>query len=758
MRKQFIAALTAIALCLPLITVFAGNTGESSSTLSVLSLSGPELTVVGKRIKGSDQYFEISLEVNGDHREYSSVGAVLEYDASKILPASSWEDGAEAADMSESTDWATRRALPTLGLPSWSTHTALTYIDPVTKKGYLYLGAEYPSESPNYIQDPQSTDAPVQQELPPATPQPTADPSDPHNQPVVAVRFVYAGADLTATKAVKDKIVSDWETNKWDTNWKNNTVLTVAQDEIALKSPAQYSFAIYNADFTRKAYQFAPLSTMSPLGNDELAADSDIEIVSCEGKSAKSGGLSLSDIYVVMFYDWDDSLLGTFTCGVGADSSSDIDAYIKQQFIHPDLKNNANLTSRDRADNYRGEYPYTGPNASNPTLPGGANTYPDSVDDNIVPGDIKMAGSAYPLTNKLDYCFAGKSFNTDESGNALPFTGGWTAVTADTMEDTWTALDDSTNFAKTVDSDEDGIADTDADGNLIDADGNKIDMVSFDLAKVKETDLENGTLSVKAVYIPGEWLNEDDDIYYSAVGPANFETLDSSEGIYGISFEYRRIGQAGYGVTKLREPTVRMELQQTGASGNAVLSVHVDDGEVLDVLLTPTKEVDRTSYYLVDTYGDNIASAGQYSEKDGLGVFQRSSDDYQGYEDKMLMAELVQKMVDSESTVSAQVLAGYGFRAAQNTSDTSANGGFAARTIATTRKYVTACINHEKSRTGDDYPVVSFYQIQWAIAQKITAADSVPDAAEAKKLLYEDKETSGGSYYKWVTFEAGYNP
>lgn len=46
-----------------------------------------------------------------------------------------------------------------------------------------------------------------------------------------------------------------------------------------------------------------------------------LKLYSDKEKSAKAGGLSLNDIYVTMFYDWDDSLIGTLTCGVGEDAT-----------------------------------------------------------------------------------------------------------------------------------------------------------------------------------------------------------------------------------------------------------------------------------------------------------------------------------------------------------------------------------------------------------------------------------------------------
>ena len=384
--------------------------------------AAPQVTVVGKRIIGDDKYFEISLEVDGDYEDYSSVGVVLQYDPSLIVPTT-WDDEAVPVDMSQSTSWATRRALPTLGKDTWTTHTALTYITEETdgggnKKnvGYLYLGAEYPGKLPNSASDPNATPDPNATASPTVAPTPTAEPTptpdpnatpdpDPYVNPVVVARFMYVGADETAQKASKDSITNQWTAGNWDADWTKNKILTIAPDKISDASPAQFGFTIYNADFTMKGFQFDYTTTV--LETAEQAQTTDIQIVLGEGKSAKAGGLSLNDIYVTLFYDWDDSLLGSFTCGVGVDSSADINEYVKTKFIHPELQSNTNYSSNARVDNYRGEYPSAGPNSTNPTLPGGAGSYPETIVDtngDTIPNPNRA--SLYPLTNKLEYCFA----------------------------------------------------------------------------------------------------------------------------------------------------------------------------------------------------------------------------------------------------------------------------------------------------------------------------------------------------------------
>ena len=95
--KRLIAAVTMLMLMLPY-AAFAEIPGTENEMVEEQT---QPLTVVAKRIRGNDTYFEISLEVNQNHEEFSSVGVVLQYDPDYIIPADSWEEEAGPADMSE---------------------------------------------------------------------------------------------------------------------------------------------------------------------------------------------------------------------------------------------------------------------------------------------------------------------------------------------------------------------------------------------------------------------------------------------------------------------------------------------------------------------------------------------------------------------------------------------------------------------------------------------------------------------------------
>lgn len=679
----------------------------------------PEITVVAKRITGEDNYMEISLEVNGDYEDYSSVGAVLQYDPSLIVPTT-WDDEATAVDMSESTTWATRRALPTLGKDTWTTHTALTYIESktdtatnqTTKTGYLYLGAEYPGIVPNNATDPSATADPDAIPTPTKTPTvtPTPDPKatpdpDQHQNPVVVARFTYA--DENAKKKIEDQ----W-TSAWDSDWTQNKVLTIASDDVSSVSPAQFGFTIYKADFSMKGYQYD--YTDSVLETSEQAANKDIEIVLGQGKSAKSGGLSLNDIYVTMFYDWDDSLIGTLTCGVGEDATESVNDYVKEKFIHPDLQTNTNYSSKERTDNYRGEYPHAGPNSTDPTTPGGTGTVTN--------------GSDYPLTNKLEYCFAGKTIHAD-----APYAGGWTKVSASNMSDTWTALDNATTF--------DLMPELGADGNPVDSSQTKPDMESFDFSDVTTDDIDGGTLVVKAVYTPGTWLNNGGS-FYSFKGPVKYSTLSTTitntAAVYAIDFECRRVNSKGYGVSRGENPKVNMLLTQEGAKKSSNVSLDIENKDVFDVRLTPDRFVTSVGYKLIDTSGRNIITGVEISSENDLDSakkpFYLVDDTYTGFKIQSTINKVTELVLDGKkASVTYIMITDIGL--SKNASKFTA---YTSRDVnATLRNNLEKFIKAAKADTGEEIPKLTYYQFQWAVLHTGTY------------LKADDAETQCKATYVW---------
>ena len=796
-NKKFIASLLAISLAAPVfsgIPVFAEN-----SDGTIVDQTQP-LTVVGKRITGDDTYFEISLEVNGDYDEYSSVGVVLRYDPDYIIPAESWDEDAGAADMSENTSWATRRALPTLGLETWSTHTALAYQEDAPaagsakKYGYLYLGAEHPLGVETPAPDPSASPDPTADPSA-STPEPTASPT-PGTRPVVVARFMYntdaAAVPPVTGKDTREKLENDWlngvngsgaaQPTNWDYDWTSNAILRIASDEVSGKSPAQYPFAIYTQDYEEKAYMETwpavtptvtpapgaptptpmPVSAYAPVigaGIDTAnhLTRNDIMIITCVGESAKAtGGLKLSDIFVILFYDWDDTLLGTLTTGVGVDATEAVNNYVEAKFIHPDLRTTAasppDYTTlaatgvddwKERQWSYRGEFPYTGPNATNPTEPGGPGSIPEEIDDGSGTGTMMTnpnAGSNYPLTNKLDYTFAGKDIDPDH-----PFSNGWTQVTPKSvnydatkypstlmynaqpkaMADAWTALSTSETFDR-VKFNSAGVI-IDPDTGAVAASQNLPTYISYDFSDVKAEDLANsdGNLYVKAVYKPGEKLNYYLEEGYTIVPPLETTVLSSIAGtmIYSIMVKYRRINNIGYGVTRIHKPGIQMELKEVGAKKSTYLGMFPENTELIETQLTPTDAVETVGYVLRDTWNSDVVLGNARSISNALGIIEISSGEEGGGGGDLWW-----------STVSADVL-----DAAYN--DCAGSGGPEAygwldpdhasysmklcydeygtpiydETVAADVEWALMELMNEVIAAGDDYHTLTWFQLQYAI-------------------------------------------
>lgn len=723
--QKAISLILAYMLALP---ILSGITAFADDEDGLVPDQTQALTVVGKRVTGDDTYFEISLEVNEDHDNFSSVGVVLQYDPDYIIPAASWDNDALPADMTDNTTWATRRALPTLGLESWSTHTALAYetTDENDKKvGYLYLGAEHPLAGEKA---PEASDTPSEDESgseavladegdTPANPEETEEPiptPQPGANPVVVARFMYktteadetAGIQEVKGKDMKEKLVTEWRTGKnstgvtpaenWDYDWSANKILTIASDEISAKSPAQYPFAIYTHAYEEKAYMHTfpapwtpapspaaspataatpkPASAYKPVVGAGIAEAnklkaSDITVVTLEGDSAKAGGLKLSDIYSIIFFDWDNSFLGALTAGVGQDPTESIDAYVQAKFVHPTLRGTniggdvdylqlvADETWLNREWSYRGEYPYNGPREDGvpKKFPGSDDRsliYPD-YDPDIVLEEWETGvllpdrGSLYPVTNKLDYVLAGKDIDPEH-----PYAYGWTQVITEdvdwwqkqadepdnellfgerpdfmpkTPKKTWGILEDWEYYG-IPEFDSDGYYDWDTMPDYIQTPA--MDYKNITKETLKYTD---GNLFLKAVYRPSTLLNIDPELgldeNYAIIGPEKLDMIgDVDPTLYtmSIEFQYRRVNNNGCGVTRAREPAINFGVTQYGAMGSTPLRLDITNEDVIDVQLTPTNMVDYVNYQLRDTYELNVVSGGTRSlpsADDELGDF-----------------------------------------------------------------------------------------------------------------------------------------
>lgn len=150
-----------------------------------------------------------------------------------------------------------------------------------------------------------------------------------------------------------------------------------------------------------------------------------------------SGG-DPDDYATILFYDWDDTLIGTLVVDKDMDSRERVNNYVRDNFIYTDGNNDpagddTNLSLQDntpdavssleRMENYRGKYDHTGPG-------------PD------VTTPVVADGGSYPLTNKLDYVFFKRPMVNNEADkpdetDTVKYPGG--ATDPDYLEDleTW---------------------------------------------------------------------------------------------------------------------------------------------------------------------------------------------------------------------------------------------------------------------------------------------------------------------------------
>lgn len=373
-----------------------------------------------------------------------------------------------------------------------------------------------------------------------------------------------------------------------------------------------------------------PANYYSYLSNHLPAANIGYALVSQE--SFATGGVDIDNLAVIIYTDWDNTILGTQVVPKNTDVRKLVNAYVAENFVYndADLRAPADPSSLARTDSYRGKYPHSGP-------------APDGNTNGAV-----LDGEKFPLTNKLDYVFLKRPMEqemiddpgnpgtlipsgkwvqkTDPSGTPVydkkyPFVYGWAACTASNFENTWTTLK-STGELSDYAVDATGVASVTYDGDP-------------DFAFV---DFQNGIstneIYVKAVYEPGEDLLDSGIVYRMVKEPYynKYNDLISTEGgAYSVEFAYERSNskETGLvqGVARAREPAIRQDTtpdlreygqenvsSTTDKSKTTYTRVDVGNAETVEVALTISARSNQIDYYLVDLYSSNVVAGGQRSE------------------------------------------------------------------------------------------------------------------------------------------------
>lgn len=316
--------------------------------------------------------------------------------------------------------------------------------------------------------------------------------------------------------------------------------------------------------------------------------------------SYASGGVNMANMATILFYDWDDALLGVLTVEKG-DARAAVNAYVEEKMIYPDLwaskhaGDAAYMESLDRAYTYRGTYPAEGPSGST------------TVTD----------GDKYALTNKLDYAFYRRPTElvepapTDPEGTAAywevasnasseeayPYVNGW-AVVADIkdIENVWTTF--GAGELKDVNP-------SDPSGRYTTAGtaANYFKLEDF-------SNLAAGVHYVKACYEPGTLLDAEGS--YSMIGDLAYSryanVATSSVGsAFSIKYQYGRISaNSQVGVQRTRTPAVKLyyTVDREGlADQSFYIEVGVGNTDLMDVEFTPTGNFLTMEYALVEKYG-----------------------------------------------------------------------------------------------------------------------------------------------------------
>jgi hypothetical protein len=390
MRQKRVASLLLVVVML--VSVLTPGLGN------VFAQVQPALSVVGRIIESSDgtidnEFFELSLKVEPGAEGFLSAGAVLEYDTS-LLQVVDWSGN--VIDLSQSTNWIKAMPVPAVGPTQLTGRRAMAYQDATegVSKAYISLVAEAP-QSTALTEQMQNvinvrfryTDDAAREKIfkdygiqPSATPEvsplpsvePTAEPA-PADEPEASPE-VSTAPEPTGTPAPAG---AEFAAEK---------VFTLAPDDIAAASEVNQSIW-YQADDENTVYYYTTADPAdSSLGahyGTLLTARPAFALTKGESVNSGSGGMTLDQVQVLQFYDWDETFLGARA--ISASSSNTEVAEVVESF--------SKLI-------YDGEY-----KVDNSTH-----------EDRYVENDEKV------LTNKKGYNF-----------------GGWVEVTPQTLDTTFTA-------------------------------------------------------------------------------------------------------------------------------------------------------------------------------------------------------------------------------------------------------------------------------------------------------------------------------
>lgn len=536
MRQKRVASLLLVVVML--VSVLTPGLGN------VFAQVQPALSVVGRIIESSDgtidnEFFELSLKVEPGAEGFLSAGAVLEYDTS-LLQVVDWSGN--VIDLSQSTNWIKAMPVPAVGPTQLTGRRAMAYQDATegVSKAYISLVAEAP-QSTALTEQMQNvinvrfryTDDAAREKIfkdygiqPSATPEVSPLPSvEPTAEPAPADEPEASPEASTAPEPTGTPASAGAE-------FAAEKVFTLAPDDIAAASEVNQSIW-YQADDENTVYYYTTADPAdSSLGahyGTLLTARPAFALTKGESVNSGSGGMTLDQVQVLQFYDWDETFLGARA--ISASSSNTEVAEVVESF--------SKLI-------YDGEY-----KVDNSTH-----------EDRYVENDEKI------LTNKKGYNF-----------------GGWVEVTPQTLDTTFTAY----------------------------ATEEEINAAVKDFKKDKLT-VSGGAAYIKAAYVGNETLNVfDENAGGSFATREHYTFSDFSFGridakTYTMSFNVKRQNVNGFGVTRLRNPVIKIGLNIGGSIIYMMSTMTGADNQRVQVAVPNAAEEDNFQISVTDNSTNYITS------------------------------------------------------------------------------------------------------------------------------------------------------
>ena len=197
------------------------------------------------------------------------------------------------------------------------------------------------------------------------------------------------------------------------------------------------------ASTTSNCMEVATVDTVADTPSTTTVVPGKINYTLVNRLSYNFAGGDPNDFATILFYDWDDVLIGTLVVKKDVDSRKRVNDYVREHFIYTDGNNveagddtnlslqdntDATISSLEREDNYRGKYT---------TTPQALNTDGTVNDDGTVCNGVNgnPDGTDFPLTNKLDYVFFKRPMERDEATKPNPDTYAGGNTDADYLAD-----------------------------------------------------------------------------------------------------------------------------------------------------------------------------------------------------------------------------------------------------------------------------------------------------------------------------------